>query len=210
MAEILIRREGKAALSRARIVIAAAELFADRGFEGTSIRDIAAAVSMTTASLYYHFASKEDLYVAVHGHCMAAVTSAVESAIVGLKDPWERLEAAAGAHCESMLGAHGNSTILSNLSCLKIPSVREALIAQRDAYDRRLQTLIDDLPLGARIDRKLLRLQLLGSLNFMPNWYRDRGRLSAEDIGRTMVRLLRDGLAGRKSTRRSSRAAVGR
>ncbi len=193
------RREGKAVLSRARILAAAAELFAERGFEGTSIRDIAAAVSMTTASLYYHFESKEDLYVAVHGACMDAVSSAVEEAVAGLRDPWARLEAAAGAHCTTMLDTHGNSTILSNLSCLRMPQVRDALIAQRDAYDRRLQALIDDLPLARDVDRKILRLQILGSLNFMPNWYRANGRLAAEDIGRSMVRLLRDGLGLQQS-----------
>lgn len=197
MSQRVAHREGKAEKSRARIIAAAAELFALRGFEGTSIRDIASAVSMTTAALYYHFESKEALYVAVHGFCMDAVSHAVERAIDGVEDPWVRLELAAGAHCAALLGSHGNSTILSNLACLRIEAVREAVIAQRDAYDRRLQRLIDDLPLPPRVDRKLLRLQLLGSWNFMPNWYRKDGARDAQWIGRTTVRLLRDGLGAR-------------
>jgi AcrR family transcriptional regulator len=187
-------REGKAAKSRVRIIAAAAGLFAEHGFEGTSIRDIAGAASMTTAALYYHFESKEAIYVAVHGYCMDAVSAAVERAVTGLEDPWKRLEMAAGAHCAALLESNGNGAILSNLSCLRMASVREAVIAQRDAYDRRLQRLIDDLPLPGHVDRKLLRLQLLGSWNFMPNWYRKGGRRSAQAIGRTTVRLLRDGL----------------
>lgn len=194
MRELVIQRERKAVKSRGRIISAAAELFAERGFEGTSIREIAGAVSMTTAALYYHFDSKEAIYVAVHGYCMDAVSGAVERAIEGVEDPWQRLELAAGAHCEALLESHGHSAILSNLSALRLARVREAVIAQRDAYDRRLQKLIDALPLPRGTDRRLLRLQLIGSWNFMPNWYRKDGARSARTIGRTSVRMLRDGL----------------
>lgn len=194
MTGLVIPREGKAAKSRARIISAAAGLFAERGFEGTSIRDIAGAVSMTTAALYYHFDSKEAIYVAVHGYCMEAVTRAVESSIEGVEDPWDRLELAAGAHCKALLDSRGHSAILSNLSALRVAPVREAMITQRDAYDQRLQELIDALPLPRWVDRRLLRLQLIGSWNFMPNWYREDGPRSAQAIGRNSVRLLRQGL----------------
>lgn len=195
MSGLVVQRESKAAKSRARIISAAAGLFAEQGFEGTSIRDIAGAVSMTTAALYYHFDSKEAIYVAVHGFCMDAVTRAVECAIEGVEDPWERLEIAAGAHCKALLEVRGHSAILSNLSALRVARVREAVIAQRDDYDRRLQKLIDALPLPRGVDRRLLRLQLIGSWNFMPNWYRIGGERSAETIGRLSVRHLRQGLA---------------
>lgn len=194
MDDVAIRGERKAAASRRRIITAAAELFAQRGYDGTSIREIAAAVSMTTAALYYHFASKEDLYVAVHGQCMAAVEEAVAKATWDVRDPWERLEAAVAAHCAALLGNSGNSTILSNIQSIGVESVRSALIAQRDAYEQGLQTLIDALPLDRHTDRRLLRLQILGSVNFMPLWFRAHGRLKADDIGRIMVRQLRDGL----------------
>jgi AcrR family transcriptional regulator len=193
----IVKGEGKAAASRARIIDAAAELFAARGFDGVSIRDIAKAVSMTTASLYYHFASKEELFVAVHGHSMAIVTRAVREAADNVVDPWDRIEAAAGAHCAALLDSSGNRAILSVVAEGGLARVHDALVAQRDAYERLLQTIIDAAPMRPGVDRKLLRLQLLGGLNFMPTWYREGGPLSAEAIGRTMVHNLRIGIEPR-------------
>jgi AcrR family transcriptional regulator len=51
--------------TRQRILDAATELFAERGFAGTSIRDLAVQVGMTKAALYYHFPSKEDVLEAL-------------------------------------------------------------------------------------------------------------------------------------------------
>lgn len=51
--------------TRERILEVAAHLFAERGFAGTSIRDIADALGVTKAALYYHFASKDDILQAI-------------------------------------------------------------------------------------------------------------------------------------------------
>lgn len=52
---------GDASATRERILSASMELFAEQGYAGTSIRDIAARLGMTKASLYYHFSAKEEI-----------------------------------------------------------------------------------------------------------------------------------------------------
>jgi len=188
----------RAAASRSRIVAAALELFSTRGYEGTSIRDIASAVGMTTASLYYHFSSKDDLFVIVHGLSIDAVTAAVEQAIKGIANPWDRLEAAAEAHCATLFETEGTRAILTVRIGDGLAGVNDALVAQRDAYERLIQRLIDDLALPPDLDRKLLRLHILGVLNFLPTWFHREGPLSAAEIGRQMVRHLRLGLETKK------------
>ncbi len=79
-------------------------MFASRGFEGTSICDIAAASGVLSGSLYYHFPSKEDLLFTVHQESLTAMRREVEAAIVDLSDPWQRLEEAIVAHCKVLLG----------------------------------------------------------------------------------------------------------
>ena len=54
-----------AEITQQRILEAARELFAERGYAGTSIRDIAERLSMTKAALYYHFPGKQDVLVAL-------------------------------------------------------------------------------------------------------------------------------------------------
>ncbi|MGO9683364.1 MAG: TetR/AcrR family transcriptional regulator [Beijerinckiaceae bacterium] len=188
----------RAAASRSRIVAAALDLFSTRGYEGTSIRDIASAVGMTTASLYYHFSSKDELFVGVHGLSIDAMTTAVERAVEGITDPWDRLEAAAQAHCATLFDTDGTRAILTARISDGLAEVNDALVAQRDAYERLIQKLVDDLALPPDLDRKLLRLHILGVMNFLPTWFRRDGPLSAAEIGRQMVRHLRLGLEAKK------------
>lgn len=198
------RGGAKAAASRNRIVDAALELFSTRGYEGTSIRDIASAVGMTTASLYYHFSSKDELFVIVHGLSIDAVTSAVAAAIAGVDDPWDRLEAAAGAHCSTLFETDRTRAILTARISDGLADVNAALVAQRDGYERLVQSLVDDVVLPEGFDRKLVRLHILGVVNSLPSWFRRDGPLSAAEIGRQMVRHLRFGLEEKRPCKASA------
>jgi TetR/AcrR family transcriptional regulator, cholesterol catabolism regulator len=186
--------EGKAGTSRQRIIAAAAELFATHGFEATSIRDIANAVEMTNAALYYHFASKEDLYVVVHECGTRSVSETVTAAFVACDDPWDRLEAAGGAHCAAFFNNEGSRTIVSAHYAPSLATLIPALIAQRDSYEAIFTELVAALDLPAEIDRTLFRLHILGALNSMAVWFKSDGELSAEDMGRQIIRHLRIGL----------------
>ena len=57
---------GEHADTRARILDVALELFSDQGYEKTSLREIAERLGFSKAAIYYHFASKEDLLLALH------------------------------------------------------------------------------------------------------------------------------------------------
>jgi AcrR family transcriptional regulator len=57
---------GHAASTRERILDVALDLFTDQGFDGTSMREIAGRLGITKPSIYYHFASKEDVLLALH------------------------------------------------------------------------------------------------------------------------------------------------
>lgn len=188
------KAEGKAAVSRARIVATAAPLFAERGYDGASIREIAQAAGMTTASLYYHFSGKEDLFVAVHASAMDAVASAVARATEGLDDPWARLEAAVAAHCAALM-QRGTAAVLVHMMFGGGLNVRDELVRQRDDYERVFRAFIEAAPMRAGIDRKIVALQMLGSLNFMAFWFRPGGPLAPDEIARRMIANLREGVA---------------
>jgi len=188
-------KESKAEASRAKIIGTAQKLFARRGFEGVSIRDIAQAVGMTTASLYYHFPSKEEIFVAVHGRSLEAVQREVMDAIAGLKNPWDRLEAAAAAHCRNFASAErSGASIAAEYYEGSLAPFRKIMVPQRDAYERLIAVLVADLQLPDSVDPRLFRLQLLGALNWLPVWHRSDRGLAAEDVARQFVRHFRQGL----------------
>lgn len=176
---------------RRQIMQEAARLFGTRGFEATTIRDIASATGILGGSIYYHFASKEDIFVAVHGAGMEKITQAVLQAIEGIEDPWDRLEAAAVAHCTDLLSSSEVPVIVSPYYSESLKGLRETLVAQRDRYERVIAGLIDALDLSPDINRSLFRLNFLGALNWMPTWFQASGNLSPAEIGRQLVRGLR-------------------
>lgn len=83
----LTRSRRKGEITAERILDAAEALFAERGYEGTTLRDVASAVGLRTPSLYNHFASKESLYAAV-------VESGIRPVLELLSDYVDRAETA--------------------------------------------------------------------------------------------------------------------
>jgi len=187
-----VAADGRAAIRRRQVLTVASELFAKKGFEATSIRDIATAAGMMSGSLYYHFASKEDLYIAVQDASISKIFNAVSGAIAGIDDPWERLEAAAIAHAEAILDRSGFRVLVTPLFPPGLDAaVRDQLVAQRDRFERMMDTVIADLPLPADIDRRIFRRHYLGAINWIPVWCDPDGPVAPADIARQFIRTLR-------------------
>ncbi len=168
----------------------AARLFGARGYDSTSMRDIATAVGMLPGSLYYHFPSKEDLLVAVYTIGMEQMLQAVLAATSTATDPWDRLEAAAAAHLGTLLDRRGYAAAVIADWPSSASSVRAELVRQRDRYEATFRDLVADLPLGPHQDRQFLRLALLGALNWTLAWYHPGGD-TPEMIARRLVAQFR-------------------
>jgi TetR/AcrR family transcriptional regulator, cholesterol catabolism regulator len=182
------RPDGRAAIRRRKVLTAASELFAKKGFEATSIRDIAVAAGMMSGSLYYYFTSKENLYIAVQDASVSKIFIAVEKAIVGVADPWKRLEAAAIAHAEAMLDRSGFRVLVTPFFPPGLDAaVRKELVDQRDRFERMMEAVIDDLPLMPNIDRHVFQRHYLGAVNWISVWYNWEGALTPTDVARQIV-----------------------
>jgi AcrR family transcriptional regulator len=175
---------------RQQILEAAARRFSDGGFHATSMRDIAADVGFMVGSIYYHFESKDTLFVAVHGAAVEMMTTAVRAALDGVQGPWDRLEVAAAAHCEALNGDNAFVGVITPIFPVTVGELRNALAAQRDAYEKIFMALINELDLAGDIDRHVFRLHVLSALNGTKFWYRPGGKTPSE-IGRQLVRMLR-------------------
>jgi AcrR family transcriptional regulator len=197
LSKLRAEQAGVAELTRAearrqKVLAAASDLFATKGFEATSMRDIAAAAGLMSGSLYYHFASKEELYVAVQDASVSKIFDAVRAAIADVTDPWDRLEAAAVAHCEALLGRTGFRVLVTPMFPPGLDrSVRKRLVAQRDHFERMIEDVIAALPLPDDIDRRIFQKHYLGALNATGVWYSPEGDFGPDEIGRQIVRALR-------------------
>jgi AcrR family transcriptional regulator len=169
---------------------AAARLFGERGFHGTTIRDVVRGVDMLPGSLYYHFAAKEDLLAAVYAEGVKRISQRVRAAIAKRSDPWQRLTVACVAHLEALLAEGDYAQVVIRVRPADVSEVADTLTSLRDHYEAIFVELIDALPLRAGIDRRSLRLMLLGALNWSQTWYRP-GRDDPRAVARHFVAMLR-------------------
>jgi len=152
------------------------------------MRDIAAVVGILPGSLYHHFPSKEDLFVAVYSFAVAQSLDAVETAVANHNDPWARLEAACIAHLQGLLDKNRFASVL--VSHLSVDNLPEQVVMLRDKYEAVFKELIAELPLPAGIDQRIFRLGLLGSMNWAITWYRPGGETPAS-VARKLLNALR-------------------
>lgn len=176
---------------RAELIEKAAGLFGAHGYDKTSMRDISAAFGILHGSLYHHFGSKEELFIAVYSAGVDRFIEDVEKAIAPYSDPWERLEAACAAHLAALLRRESPAaTVLADWSSTYAEGLRQALVAQRDRYEKVFSKLTDAVGLPPDVKRRYFRLGLLGALNGALMWYQPGGD-SPEVVARHLVALFR-------------------
>lgn len=178
------------------LLSAAAELFAKKGFERTSIRDIASQAGLLPGSVYHYFASKTELFLAIHQEGFSTIMKQVQQAANQGIDPWDRLTRALAIHIAYMVGDAPPVQRLTgqSLALTDYPELRDQLRPYRIAYENIIRRLVDKLPLQPDTDRSLLRLTLLGASNWVFLWYR-KGKKTPPEIAQIIVDMLRHGVS---------------
>jgi AcrR family transcriptional regulator len=176
------------------VIAAAAQVFAERGFHGTSMQDLIAATGLTAGGLYHYIGSKDELLVLICDQLMAPLLEQAR-AIVGSDGPPDsqlrELVRAWTAHVERnrdyMLVFQQERHVLE----------REPQWSQvRDQRKEFEQLVAGVLKRGEKqgafhfADRDLALRALLGMVNHTHEWFRERGRLTPEQIADGYVELL--------------------
>jgi AcrR family transcriptional regulator len=171
-------REAVEGGSRRLILDTAARLLRSGGYHQTTLREIAEAVGIRKASLYYHFAAKEEIVEAVANDGVRFVHEAVAAALAETAgaEPRIRLEAAIRAHLTALHG-HGDYTSASIKAFPFGPVAAPESVRQvRRAYEDVWRDLIAELQAADAISAarapEALRYFLLGALNGSTDWYR--------------------------------------
>ena len=187
------------------ILAIAASQFRRRGFERTSVRDIAEALGMTSGSLFYHFATKEELLVAVMEGGVRDIMRSVRDGLAGETRVPERLLSMVRSHLKALLGTRLDAmTVLLYEWRSLSPAAQTRVLASRDAYEALWMDPINEaVVLGlVESDAVLVRQTVLGALNWTAQWYRPEGRLDVDALAQSMYTMLfpRVAASGAKST----------
>jgi AcrR family transcriptional regulator len=175
---------------RQAIEEAASSLFRERGYSGTSVRDIARAVDIQGASLYAHVTSKQDVLWSIVAHMASRFEAAADA--VELADPGA-LTFGRGVYLIALVRAHVGvitddieraSVFVNEWRALQ-GDRRAEIKRRRDDYERRFRsTIADGIQTGAfqAPDAGLASTYILTALNGLVSWYRPDGSLPARAI----------------------------
>lgn len=180
-----------------QIMEAAAKLFREKGFEATSVRDIANMLGIEAASLYHHIKSKDEILEYI---CMGMAERFI-SAIKEVNDIYfnaeERLRMAIAAHVNLITGNQDQSAVfLREWRSLREEPLR-IFMAQRDQYEKEFRVIIKD---GVNedvfddVDLKFATLNILSSVNWINEWYKPKGGMDAAEIAKKLSDFIMGGL----------------
>jgi len=182
----------RSSVRRTHLLTVAAEVFSQHGYENATLKQIAEAAGLLPGSVYHYFKSKDDLFAKVLHQGFRQLNAAVDAALAPIADPWDRLMALCRVHLEQPLVGDAIDALTAHSILVKDSRhLDRRLIRERESYEKRFRAVVAQLPLPADIDRSILRLTLLGALNWSTLWLRDDGRLSRSEVARRIVALLR-------------------
>lgn len=180
---------------------AAAALFAGRGFESTSLQDVATAVGVTKAGLYHYFPTKRGLFEAIVLGTLQELQDGATAAIAAKANHQDKLIAFMVAHAryfsengdnyKASFFGHGGGD-LSNFTKDQLASRKAYLCLLEGVLEggvREGTLKVPDIPVVAR--------GILGMLNWMARWYRPDGSQTAPQIAETYAKTILSGIAAR-------------
>lgn len=183
----------------------ASDLFRERGYAATSIRDIARALSVQGASLYAHVTSKEDVLWAIVDRAATRFEAAADRAEADAEarrpgDPAEAIAALVRAHVEVLTADVDEACVFVHEWRALGPERRAAILERRDAYEARFRRrIIEGIAVGAfaLTDPAIASGAILSAVNGVATWYDPEGRLTADRIADHLVELAMRMLSGR-------------
>ncbi|MEH7276912.1 TetR/AcrR family transcriptional regulator [Neobacillus vireti] len=186
-------RAQKMAKKKQEILRSAAAILVEKGYQGTTMEEIAAKLLMTKGSMYYYFKNKDDLLYQCHLMIMELCLDGIEKVVNSDSTPIEKLRHAIKEHI--LLATREKSMFMAltkpnhNFSEDQLKEILELRKSYSLYFDR---IILEGIEINAfeNVDVRMVRLIILGALNWIQEWYDQNGPQSAEEISDTYARYL--------------------
>lgn len=177
---------------RAEIYRSAARIFHRKGYHATAINDIAAAVGLTKAGLYYYIKGKQDLLFSIMSFAMDQLDAQVVEPARQEEDAENRLRTIVSCHARLITQDSSALTILVNELEGLLPDDRADIIRRQRDYVEFIADTLSALREEGKIvdlDPTIGAFSLVGMVLWISRWYRDDGRLKAEEVVTEVTRM---------------------
>ena len=162
-------------LQKGRMLRAAAHCFNEKGYSGTSLRDVADVLGLTDAALYYYVRNKEELVYLCYVRAADLGREAMQNAIDAGGNGLQKTERYLRYHIDMMVGERGPIAIMSEIPSLK-PQHRDDILNLSREHGQRFEAMLE---IGIRdgsiaaMDVRMTGNAIMGSINWIPKWYRN-------------------------------------
>jgi AcrR family transcriptional regulator len=173
--------------SRQEILRTAARLFQQRGYDATSMNDVAAALKLSKGGLYHHFQSKDEILFEIMNHAMDITQERVINPARDVPDPEDRLRTLIRLHIGIVLSPRDREiTVMLHENHPLPPALRKRINSRKKEYIHFVETLIADVQKSRqshnRISPRAAAFALLGMINWIYQWYKPEGELQAPNL----------------------------
>jgi TetR/AcrR family transcriptional regulator, cholesterol catabolism regulator len=182
---------------RAEICRTAAQIFRERGFDATSVSDIARALGMTKAGLYHYFTSKEALLFEIMSFGLDRVRDEVVVPVRAVHDPETRLRQIVMRHARITTRARGAVAQLVDETRALPPAARKKIEQRMRVYFDLIRDTLGELKAAGRlrdIDPTVAAFSMLGMILWLPRWFRQGGRMTHDRVAAEIADLALGGL----------------
>jgi len=178
-----------------------AAVFAEKGFDRASVRDIASATGVSLSGLYYYFRSKDELLFLLQSHCFDTLLHRVEEALEGVEAPRDQLRTVVQVHLEFFAANMAEMKVLSHEDDALTGEFRAEVDGRKRVYSHRVEEIVRALlPASSEMDPRVATYALFGMMNWIYTWYRPDGPISVEALQSQMFDLFLAGLEGGPGT----------
>ena len=187
-------------MTRDEILEAAAQIFREKGFHAASMQDIAQAVNLQKASLYYHVNSKQEILLDLLDRALDLLIQIIEPVACAALPPDQKVRQAIRAYLQAMLDNRDLAAVLLLEHRSLEPQYNARHIPRRDRFEHLWRDMLQeglDQGVFCCTDAALAARYLLGVLNWTITWYRPDGALSPDSLSAQFADLYLNGLLAR-------------
>jgi AcrR family transcriptional regulator len=177
--------------SRQEILRTAARLFQQRGYDATSMNDVAAALKLSKGGLYHHFQSKDEILFEIMNHAMELTQERVLDPVRNIASAEDRLRALIRLHIEVVLSPRDREiTVMLHENHPLPPGLRKRINHRKKEYVHFVESLIAEVQKEAQrtraskgaVSARAATFALLGMINWIYQWYKPEGELQANTL----------------------------
>jgi AcrR family transcriptional regulator len=191
---------------RQEILRTAARLFQQRGYDATSMNDVAAALKLSKGGLYHHFQSKDEILFHIMSHAMEITEERVINVVrridgASVAGVEERLRTLIRLHIEVVLSPEDREiTVMLHENHPLPPVLRRKINGRKKDYLHFVENLIADVQrkrnLPSPVTQRAAALALVGMINWIYQWYKPDGPLTGDALVQQFTDIFFHGALG--------------